>query len=35
MFTGELLIYWFIVVFIVYVIKTSFLKTKKPIEKVI
>ena len=35
MFTGELLIYWFIVVFIVYVIRNSLLKTKKPIEKVI
>ena len=33
MFTGELLIYWFIVVFIVYVIKTSFLKLSKYLSK--
>ena len=33
MFTGELLIYWFIIVFAVYVIRTSIIKNKKPIDE--
>jgi APA family basic amino acid/polyamine antiporter len=33
MFTGELLIYWFIIVFTAYVIRTSLIKSKKPVDE--
>lgn len=33
MFTGELLIYWFIIVFAVYIIRTSLIKNKKLVNE--